>query len=200
MKLVGGEAAHHLHQIGWHAKRQRARAHHHHLRDSGGEWQHQPKAGARARLGVGFDATAQGHHIGAHHIHTDTATRQRRGFGGGAQPRLEHQLGRVGIAQPSGVGNHTELIGALAKPNQVETSAVVTEGHRDIVQFLGQTDLNLSLGWFASRPADLWAFDAMHHTVAQQVLEGSGHAVQNPPIHFNVAAGDVQPHLFAGFL
>ena len=40
----------------------------------------------------------------------------------------------------------------------------------------------------------------MHHTVAQQVLEGGGHPVQHAAVHFDVATRDVETHLLAGFL
>ena len=55
----------------------------------------------------------------------------------------------------------------------------------------------------ASLPAasrTLGQLDAVRHAVAQQVLEGAGHAVEHAAVDFDRAADDVQPHLLAGFL
>ena len=55
----------------------------------------------------------------------------------------------------------------------------------------------------ASLPASrarLRRLDAVRDAVAQQVLEGAGHAVEHAAVDFDRAADDVQPHLLAGLL
>ena len=55
-----------------------------------------------------------------------------------------------------------------------------------------------TLSRFAGRKADFRRFNAVHHTIAQHMLESGGHPVQHTTVHFDVTASDVQPDLLAG--
>jgi hypothetical protein len=88
----------------------------------------------------------------------------------------------------------------LADALQVQAGAVVTELDRDFVAFLGQADGDGAGGFLAGLHAGFWRLDAMRHAVAQQVLEGAGHALEHAAVDFDRAADDVQPDLFAALL
>jgi len=199
-QFVAVHAAHHLHQVGRHAHREGAGAHHHHLRDRGGQRQHQAEVSTLAGPGLGLDAAAQREHVVADHVHAHASAGQRRHFVRGGQAGQEHQLrGFVvtkrltGLDQPQGLR-------LFAQALQVQPGAVVLEAHRHVVELLAQPDVDAAFGRLALGQAHIGRLNAVHHAVAQQVFKGGGHAVEHPAVHFDLATGDVQPHLLAGFL
>jgi hypothetical protein len=100
--LPSAARAHQFHQVGRHADRQLARAHHHHLRHGGGQRQHQLEAGAAARPACGLDAAAERVDCGAHHVHADAAAGQFGHLRGGGETGHEDQVGGVafGLTAP----------------------------------------------------------------------------------------------------
>ena len=84
-------AAHDFHQVGWHTNRHLTSTQHHHLSYRSCQRHNQAESAATARFGMGFDATTQGIHLGAHHVHANTATGYARHLGYGTKARLKDQ-------------------------------------------------------------------------------------------------------------
>ena len=114
----------------------------------------------------------------------------------GAKIRFARSASEVGASADTSLSAECTLADAL----QVQAGAVVAEFDRDFVAFLGQADGDGAAGVLAGLDAGLRGLDAVHHAVAQQMLEGAGHAVEHATVDFDRAADDVQPHLLAGFL
>ena len=149
---------------------------------------------------MGLNAATEGLHFGAHHVHADTAPSQLGHLGGGRETRRKDEVGHLGIAQHLVRRDEPLLQGTLANARQVEASAVIAELDRDVVAGLLHIDADQACRILAARGTHGLRFDAMHHAVAQQMLERGRHAVQNAAVHLDRATRDVQTHLLAGFL
>ena len=83
---------------------------------------------------------------------------------------------------------------------EVEAGAVVAELDADFVAFVRERDHDRAGRVLARRRARCRRLDAVRDAVAQQVLEGAGHAVEHAAVDFDRAADDVEADLLAGFL
>ena len=180
--------AHGLDQRRRHGKGPLAAAQHHHLGDGGGQRQHQAEAGALAGRAGGLDAPAHGVDVGAHHVHAHAAAGQagqavRRG-----EARLEDQVGQRGVVGLF-VGAHQALGPGLGQDaGQVQAGAVVAHLHAHLVAHLGDGQADGAGGVLAGAGTLGRRLDAVHHAVAQQVLEGRRHAVEHAAVDLDAAA------------
>jgi len=198
-QFVSTDPAHHFHEVGRHTQCDIPRTQHDHLRDRRGQGQHQLEGGAHARLGTGFNASAQCQHVVTHHVHAHATPGQFGHFVHGAQSSRKHQL-CSGLVTDNGTRcQHTFVHRFLPQQRQVQPSTVVGKQHRHVVERLRHANSDASFCRFALCQPNLGLFNAMHHAVAQQVFKGRGDAVEHATVHFNLTAHNVQPHQLAGF-
>ena len=200
LHLRGAGASHDLDQVRGHGQAHGAATQHHHLGDGGRQGQHQGEGGASACRGARFDPSAHGVDFGADHVHANASACQFGDLIRGREPWREDELGELTVRGLIARRHQAQTLGALADALQVEARAVI--GHLDghFVALLAQADRDLPTGRLAGCGARVGHFDAMGHTVAQQVLEGPHHPLQDATVHLGVAAHNVQAHLLAGFL
>ena len=194
--LVG--ASHHFHQSGRHGHHGVATAQHDHLRDGGGQRQHQFEGRALTAGGGGFNASADGVHIRAHHVHAHATTGQLGDFFGGGKPGREDEAGQLGVVAGRMRIQQTRGDGFVANARQVQPGAVVAEFHAHFVAVLRDQHRDRADSVFARSGANFGQLDAMGHAVAQQVFERCRHAVQHTAVDLNRAADDIESHLLAG--
>jgi len=116
------------------------------------------------------------------------------------KPGVKMTVGQFGVAVLLAFFHQTHRGALLADALQVQAAAVVAEFDTDFVTFLRERHDDGADGVLAHVGAHLRCLDAVRDAVAQQVLEGTGHAVEDAAVDFDRAADDVQPHLLAGFL
>ncbi len=175
-------------------------AQHDDLADHRGHWQHQPEGRALARLGLRLDAATHRIDIGADHIHADTATGQLGDDRLSRQPRCEDQLAQIGFGQFVLGLNQPHADGLLADTRQIQTGPVIRDLDADFIAVLARGDRHLPQRILARRDALLGRFDAVRHTVAQQMLEGRHHAIEHAAVDTDRAAVNIEPDLLAGLL
>ena len=187
-------AAHYLHQGRRDCHLRVTTPQHHNLGDCRGQRQDHLERGALTRSGGGLDAPAHRDHVGAHHIHAHAPACQ---FGQTLRSREAGHVNqirqfldrRLCVLVEQALGDRL-----VANARQVESTAVVTKLHGDLVALVRQRNGDRAGGVLARCATRLWYFDPMDHAVAQQVFERSGHAVQHGAVDFDGAAHDVQPH------
>ena len=112
---------------------------------------------------------------------------------------------KIRLASSASVGvrvGRDQAVAAAARLDalQVEAVAVVADLDPHFVALLGQRDVDRADRILVLRAAHVGRLDAVHDGVAQQVLEGAGHAIEHAAIEFDRRALDVQAHLDGGFL
>src|SRR3984893_13214324 len=193
-----GQAQHPLHR----GQRQRVKllvgAHHEGVADREREWQAAREHRALARLGLHVQRAAQALDLGGHDVHADAAARLLRDRAGGGEPRLEDQLNRILVAQGLSRADESQGLGLLADRAEIHADAVVGEAHHDLGAFAMQLEENVSGVGLAGPHALLGFFDAVHHRVAQHVLERRQHALEHLPVEFAGGALDGELGALAG--
>ena len=152
------------------------------------------------RAVAGLDAPAHGDHLGANDVHADAAAGELgHGVGGGKAGR-EDQVGELGVAGLGGRVDEVLGLGLGADPVEIEAGAVVAELDADFVAFVRKRDDDRSGRILARGRARRRCLDAVRDAVAQQVLEGARHPVEDAAIDLDRAADDVEADLLAAFL
>ena len=193
-------AANDLHQIGWNTDRQVARTQHDHLGNGSGQRQHHAERRTLATGRGGLDASAQGVHFRAHHVHADATAGQASDLGCRGEALHEDELCGFVLAELR-IGRNQSLGHRLGtNALNVQARAIITELDRNVVAFVAQRHRDGAGGGLAPGRAFLWHFDAMGNAVAQQVLERRRHAVQNAAIQLNGATCDIKLDLLAQLL
>ena len=158
------------------------------------------EAAALARRGIHVDAAAQTCHFGAHHVHPHAPAGQRRHLLGGGKARCKDHLRQFTLGRLMIGGNEATLTRPCLDARIVQALAIVQETHDDFVAILrdldGQfPDVRLAAG------GPLGALlDAVGHRVAQDVLDGTGHAVQHVAVDLGLPPLDLQGHALVGVL
>ena len=168
--------------------------------DGGGQRHDEAEGGAFAFGEGGFDAAAQRLDFGADHVHAHATARQLRDLRHGGKAGREDEAGDFLIAELLAGLDEAALDGAGADARGIQPAAVVVEGHGHVVAGLAHVNGDGAGGFLAPAGAHGGLLDAVHHAVAQEVLEGGRHAIQNASVHFNGAAGDFELDGLAGFL
>ena len=195
-------AAHDLDQRRRHGDGAVAAAQHHHLRHRGRQRQHQLEAGALAGGGGGLDAAA----------HRDTSERTTSM----PTPRPASSVTVSAVEKPGvkiRLASSASLVLGVrrrAGPSRAPLSRMRAQvrgrrrrrGTRRRLRCLrgDSATMIVPVGSLPAARARLGRLDAVRDAVAQQVLEGAGHAVEHAAVDFDRAADDVEPHLLAGFL
>ena len=169
-----------------------AGAHHQRVADGQRQRQADREARALARLAVHVQGAAEFLDLGGHHVHADAAAGLLRQRAGGREARLEHQLHDVVVGQRL-VGRISPSARPLSRiAREVHARAVVADVDDDFRAFALQVQVDLAGRGLAARRALVRRLDAVHHRVAQQVLERRQHALEHLPVQFAGGAFDDQ--------
>ncbi len=173
-------------------KRQRIRfvrhAHDQRLADGQGERQANGESRSLAESRIDEQAAAEFFNLGGHHIHADSAARRLCDVPGGAEARLQDELHCLLIGESCMSIDQTQRDGLLANQFDVDAGAVIRNHDNDFRAVALQTDGDSADLGLAKGSASIRAFDAVHHGIAQHVLQRRNHALQHLPIELRGGA------------
>ncbi len=136
--------------------------------------------------------------LGGHHVHADAATRVLREAAGGRKAGLEHQLHRIVVGDRLALADQAELEALAPDRGEIHAGAVVgdLDDHLGALAMQAHRDaagLGLVVGEALRR-----RLDAVHHRIAQHVLERRQHALEHLPVELARGALDHQFGALAG--
>ena len=95
------------------------------------------------------------------------------------------------------LGDQALALRLVADARKVQAGAIVAEGDQHLIAFLAELDADRAQLGLAGALALLGCLDAVHHAVAQQMLEGADQAFKHAAIQFDALALDLQIDLLA---
>ena len=151
-----------------------------------------------AGLGLHVQRAAELLDLGGHHVHADAAAGLLGDGAGGGEARLEDQLHRILVAERVALGDQAERERLVADGLQVHAGAVIGQAHHDLGALAVQLEQDLPGLGLAALHALLGRLDAVHHGVAQHVLERRQHALEHLAVEFAGGALDDELGALAG--
>ncbi len=158
------------------------------LGDCQREGQTQREGGALPALGGDGQRATQFRHLIGHHVHADAAAGSLGELVCGAEARAQDELHGLLVRQRGLLADEAELDGLPPDREHVEPATVVGDVDDDLGALAPDRDADRARGRLAHHLALGGGLEAVDHRVAQHVLEGWQHLLEDLPVQ--VAAAD----------